>query len=152
MALKKKKKKIIKKVESQPKPPEPVIQPEPTPEPAEIEQKEEKEFELPYTLTSEYVKKERQKQNDLIKAREDQINSFVLPDGYKHVQVIEHKELPLEDECPQAEKELNFWKKYKPDRFYEIARHGTLVTFIIARRANKTEEVDNLRKKRKKAQ
>lgn len=145
MAVKvKKKKKIIKKKVGQSV--SPVVENESTP--VDNLEKEEKLIDLPESLSSEKFKWQIDKIKKEEAIRDKEKASFIVPEGYQIQMVIGHSHIPLEEDSKLAIKEIEFWKKYKPERYYEIIRHGYYVTYIISRPANKTEQAENMRKKR----
>jgi hypothetical protein len=104
---------------------------------------------MPECLTAERVKAAFDKEKHIEELRQKEQQSFICPAEHEVIVVIHHHHLEMEDESQTANREMEFWKKYKPERHYEIVRHGHYITYVIARRANKTEQVENLRKKKK---
>lgn len=136
------KKKIIKKIVECV---EPVFENDSTPFEAEDEPKQ---FNMPESLSYEKIKSQIEKIKKEDEARDIEKASFKAPEGYTIAAVIEHGYYNIEDEVPSATKELIFWKKYKPERYYELVRHGNYVTYIICRPATKAEQAENLKRKR----
>lgn len=143
MATKLKKKKIIKKIEQIV---EPVVENDPIFE--YDTEPEEKPYIQPESLSHSRIIAEAKRTEKINEMRHKEMKAFVAPKGFEIHGVIEHDCIPLEEESRTANRELEFWKKIKPERFYEIVRHGYYVTYLIRRPATKEEQAENVKKKK----
>jgi hypothetical protein len=74
------------------------------------------------------IQKQSHDQNKI--ERDKQIQSFVCPEDWEPVMMIGHND----GDTKVVDKEVIFWKKYKPDFEYQTISAGSLVTMLLRKK------------------